>query len=1001
MISSIVIISVKQAQAIESSPQISLKYTKSIKSGKIANIKQLFTADNRVVAVVNENEHLTLLNFTMDDNKNIALLSNQQVAEGQFVYDISVNGEWLLFAKKSNNTNVIDVLHWEEESKTYQVVSSDHSLYPAPRYIWDNQSPVLFSGKNNRITAVDSNSSNESYVSIFDFDTLSGGITRIKTYTSEDNNIFDSLYSVFLDESNKLIVIPDVGSPVIFEVNFSDYSLLPTQALPVTDSANFQASYDFENNQLIYGMDWDYIFQSLDFEKQTSQQIFHGNIPYSSLGVGWIKLNNGLLANRRIWHWVPGQVLIGQFIDSNYNSIAGFDEYSQVALMNDYVWVKELDNLSVYSIDRTVDKWSIDLIDTVIDGELTNPTFYNESLFDEESQYVFSVKATGITAYDLVNNKTTLTYWKELGLEFNRYGNVELKTFNNRPVVLFNNDNFFLLPYIDEQGQLKAHIKTLISNGEGEECRDLMFSPNSAVFSVKCRPIGEEYVHKIFTMNENMMITSITLKNDIFPINNILYTQFVDFWGNHACFIIINMEDGATTSTSHSFGLEFSFDEETIKIIDNKSVDSCYTYDNHRYFGDKVQYEIGLEKNILTLYDLKDDGTTNRVSEYTLPLSKYVYDLNIQFLNDNYFLITAFEEDNIETLKLFFIVPQTLAISEVELAQNGKQYSGATFIQNASDQPAQSVLMKNGDFLDVYQVRYGPKVNNLPNPLVLNEGANDVLLTQWVTTTNKNDSLIFSSDNLPTAIELTTEGLLKFNALEISSNSFDVKVVNTFDLALEFSINYTLNHKPEVTIDNEFWINPNDDIAINLMDYVSDPESHQITFNEDSLTEGLTLKANGMLSGSLANSGTYTNTIIAIDELGAKTEFTVVIQINTPPIHKVIPVIKSTSAESIKVMLNSYFSDADGHVLIYSTEGLPSELKVSESGILSGVIDHAGAYQFKLIVTDEFGLTSEENIYIVVAEKPSNSSGGAVFHLLLFMIIVIFNKKSLLKLQTI
>ncbi|MBI4563356.1 MAG: putative Ig domain-containing protein, partial [Planctomycetes bacterium] len=132
------------------------------------------------------------------------------------------------------------------------------------------------------------------------------------------------------------------------------------------------------------------------------------------------------------------------------------------------------------------------------------------------------------------------------------------------------------------------------------------------------------------------------------------------------------------------------------------------------------------------------------------------------------------------------------------------------------------------------------------------------------------------------------------------------------------------------------------------------------------LPEGLTLTADGLLSGTPSAAGAYTFTVTVTDDAGADNgDFSLAVTAAPLP-GPSAPVITSTSPLPDATQGEAYsyqFEHSGGLGLAaWSVTGgtLPSGLTLSAGGLLSGSLASAGAYTFTVRVADDTGSDSRE-----------------------------------------
>ncbi len=149
---------------------------------------------------------------------------------------------------------------------------------------------------------------------------------------------------------------------------------------------------------------------------------------------------------------------------------------------------------------------------------------------------------------------------------------------------------------------------------------------------------------------------------------------------------------------------------------------------------------------------------------------------------------------------------------------------------------------------------------------------------------------------------------------------------------------------------------------------------------------GLTL-VDGVLAGSVAGGvapGVYTVLLTASDgELPAQDDFLLTIEdVNEAPVAEDTafePIIGAVGQEIVSIPLEDYtyvFSDPDAaDVLTFTVADLPAGLTLNEEGVITGTPLETGSGAFRIIATDQGGLTAEISIDLRIA-RPGHRRRG-------------------------
>ncbi len=124
------------------------------------------------------------------------------------------------------------------------------------------------------------------------------------------------------------------------------------------------------------------------------------------------------------------------------------------------------------------------------------------------------------------------------------------------------------------------------------------------------------------------------------------------------------------------------------------------------------------------------------------------------------------------------------------------------------------------------------------------------------------------------------------------------------------------------------------------------------------LPNGVTLNANGTLSGTPTQTGTFTFTIKVIDKNGCMGTLTIQWRVVCPPLTINPASLPNGSAGANYGPVNLTASGGTAPYTFAVTSGtLPNMLALSSGGQLSGVLMQTGNFSFTITVTDQFGCT--------------------------------------------
>lgn len=164
---------------------------------------------------------------------------------------------------------------------------------------------------------------------------------------------------------------------------------------------------------------------------------------------------------------------------------------------------------------------------------------------------------------------------------------------------------------------------------------------------------------------------------------------------------------------------------------------------------------------------------------------------------------------------------------------------------------------------------------------------------------------------------------------------------------------------------------------VNLNTMLRDDEDSSLTFSLQHAAEGISISNDGVLSinGKQNASGSFD--LLAADSIGLVSRASFNYQLNLAPITKVTPpVFTSMQGESIQIELAQYFTDPEGQALSFTLVSAPAGLTLSNTGLITGVVDTAGEQNLSFIVADSAGAIASHSVQLTVTAKPSRSGGS-------------------------
>jgi uncharacterized repeat protein (TIGR03803 family) len=130
------------------------------------------------------------------------------------------------------------------------------------------------------------------------------------------------------------------------------------------------------------------------------------------------------------------------------------------------------------------------------------------------------------------------------------------------------------------------------------------------------------------------------------------------------------------------------------------------------------------------------------------------------------------------------------------------------------------------------------------------------------------------------------------------------------------------------------------------------------------LPSGVTLSADGVLSGSPTRSGTYVFIIRAIDSYGCSGTNIYTLAVNCPTI--TLGTLPSADVGTPYNQTNSASGGASPYTFVITGGSLPTGFVLSSSGVLSGMATNAGNYSFTIKATDIHFCTGTNSYHLAI-----------------------------------
>jgi uncharacterized delta-60 repeat protein len=228
-----------------------------------------------------------------------------------------------------------------------------------------------------------------------------------------------------------------------------------------------------------------------------------------------------------------------------------------------------------------------------------------------------------------------------------------------------------------------------------------------------------------------------------------------------------------------------------------------------------------------------------------------------------------------------------------------------------------------------------------------------------------------SSGTVPTALTLSSNGVLAGTPTAAGNFSFTVTVTDALGASASKNFPITINPAPAITTTS--LANWTAAYAGYLQTIHATGGTGALTFTQTGATvPGLTLARAGVLSGTPTTAGSFPFTITATDSLGASGSQNYTVSVN-PSVS-----VTTTSLANWAVAVSGYAqtisaSGGTGALTFRPTAGaLPGGLTLdSASGILAGTPTAVGSYTFTVTARDSIGATGSKSYTVTINPTPT------------------------------
>ncbi|MBB1316382.1 GlyGly-CTERM sorting domain-containing protein [Shewanella sp. SR43-4] len=968
-----------------------------VEEGRIHNINKVYSAGR--IAVGTESKYIH--NFLANSDNTISYYGKQALVTDDNYYGINItlspDGKFLYVISIIDSSYQLTVMKFDVDTK-YWVEQFSYSALNGQTIT--NNDVIEISESGNYLFI---RNQYERYVSITKRDAATGELVAVKLLGDSDN-IPSQIDDIEFDDSNNILLLSGEGR----DYNSTD-PLVAYQLNPIDNTVaeisrvSRNSSYQSISN-ILYDQSTGNIFTSdnneitvyrLDVAGETLTLKYNAN--------SYIAFNTNSYISSASLSLVGSKLLVQR--TSNTGKLYNFNDgvspsftldktvatnvlLSSLSRGDKLGWRLNNEKVELYaSADNFYD---YSKVSSIKDGQQNLPHLangYSRNVFIESLGIIVVIDADGITSISADPAAKTSLFsanWTQFGIGQNVTPDIQSLSVHGDEIFIagrnFSDNNYwennkYIALKVAVDGTVSGGLKSLISSGNPLYYTDnAVFNKanNLAIFSNE----DNNYIFVSIDADNNATLIDVL---DTSLLGNSYYRQ-VGFVG----------------------GKPYVWDRSASKLywidldLANKDVD--------------VEEVIDLSGSVPTESSvLANEGNIYFVSRDAISSYKVNTDFSLSFMSVSF--ISGINNHNLVFVSQDYVVSTdyyalyTYAVDRESgswklLATTPASDYGISYFQNYNVFYADGLKQKAifgaqaGDSAVGFMIAdfsSSPVLKAAIMPVLANEGEKvELNIADFVFDADSDDVLTYSPTSLPADAMLSETGLLTLETKSSDSGDLNILVTDSRDMTLTILVPFYANTAPLIGTIDKYWVNPGENIVLDLAGSVTDPEGQSFTFAKDDGSE-LEVNPYGLVYGKLIAAGEHKVLATVTDSLGAKASLSAIVQVNSAPKSISLSPLSIKTAEAVILDVASSFTDADGHIMSFTAEGLPVGISISPEGNVTGSTTTSGKMTALVTATDSMGLSS--NAILVINVTDGDSGGGSLGYIALLLLPLALRRK--------